>query len=85
MVWWFQFEKPGRREDFDYPDMVKESVTKALQDAKLAFPHIQQAVVAYVDGKSLFYSALYATRCITDFSFIQVNPAAVSELCTAWE
>jgi len=47
-----KFEKPGRREDFDYPDMVKESVTKALQDAKLAFPHIQQAVVAYVDGES---------------------------------
>jgi len=21
----FQFEKPGRREDFDYPDMAKEA------------------------------------------------------------
>ncbi len=30
-----KFEKPGRRENFDYPDMAKESVTAALKDAKL--------------------------------------------------
>lgn len=47
-----KFEKPGRREDFDYPDMVKESVTNALQDAKLGFDAVQQAVVGYVDGES---------------------------------
>jgi len=47
-----KFEKPGRREDFDYPDMVRESVTKALEDAKLKFTDVQQAVVAYVDGES---------------------------------
>lgn len=47
-----KFEKPGRREDFDYPDMVAESVTNALSDAKLNYTHIQQAVVGYVDGES---------------------------------
>lgn len=47
-----KFEKPGRRDDFDYPDMVRESVTKALTDAKLSYNHIQQAVCAYVDGES---------------------------------
>lgn len=25
MSYCFQFEKPGRREDFDYPDMAKEA------------------------------------------------------------
>ncbi len=30
--------------------MVKESVTAALQDAKLPFQAIQQAAVGYVDG-----------------------------------
>lgn len=47
-----QFEKPGRRENFDYPQMVKESVTKALADAKIPYSEIKQAVVGYVYGKS---------------------------------
>ncbi|MCW2518128.1 MAG: lipid-transfer protein, partial [Mycobacterium sp.] len=28
-----KFEKPGRREGWDYPQMAKESGTKALEDA----------------------------------------------------
>ena len=32
-----KFEKPGRRENFDYPDMAKESVGLALNDAKIRF------------------------------------------------
>ncbi|CAG0890854.1 unnamed protein product [Darwinula stevensoni] len=47
-----QFEKPGRRPAFDYPDMVRESVGKALQDAKLAYGDVQQACVGYVYGDS---------------------------------
>lgn len=47
----FQFEKPGRRDDFDYPQMVKESVTKALGDASIQYKDVNQAVVAYVYGK----------------------------------
>lgn len=45
-----QFEKPGRRENFDYPDMAKEAMTKALADAKIPFSQINQAVVGYVYG-----------------------------------
>lgn len=47
---YFQFEKPGRRENFDYPQMVKESVTKALADAKINYKDIQQACVGFVSG-----------------------------------
>lgn len=47
-----QFEKPGRRDDFDYPEMVKESVTKALADARIQYAEVQQAVVGYVSGES---------------------------------
>lgn len=47
-----QFEKPGRRENFDYPQMVKESVTKALADAKIDYTEVQQAVAAFVYGIS---------------------------------
>lgn len=47
-----KFEKPGRRENFDYPQMAKEAVTKALQDAGLDISDIQQACVGYVYGDS---------------------------------
>lgn len=62
----YQFEKPGRRENFDYPDMAQEAVTKALNDANVSYDKVQQAVVGYVFGKcqcfktSLIVIKLYA-------------------------
>lgn len=47
----FQFEKPGRREDFTYPAMAKEAVGKALEDAKLSYDKVEQATVGYVYGE----------------------------------
>uniref|UniRef100_A0A336LZ42 Sterol carrier protein 2 n=1 Tax=Culicoides sonorensis TaxID=179676 RepID=A0A336LZ42_CULSO len=47
-----KFEKPGRRENFDYPDMAKEAVTKALNDAKVKYDEVKQAVCGYVYGDS---------------------------------
>lgn len=47
-----KFEKPGRRENFDYPEMAKEAVTKALADAKINYSEVKQAVVGYVYGDS---------------------------------
>ena len=35
-----KFEKPGRREGWDYPDMAKESGTKALQDAGIDYTEV---------------------------------------------
>lgn len=47
-----KFEKPGRRENFDYPEMALEAGTKALQDAGIPYSEVQQAVVGYVYGDS---------------------------------
>ncbi|XP_054281405.1 mothers against decapentaplegic homolog 3-like [Macrosteles quadrilineatus] len=47
-----KFEKPGRRQDFDYPQMAVEAVTKALKDAHLNIDDVQQATVGYVYGDS---------------------------------
>jgi acetyl-CoA acetyltransferase len=47
-----KFEKPGRREGWDYPQMAKESGTKALEDAGIAYDEIEQAYVGYVYGES---------------------------------
>lgn len=49
-VSYVQFEKPGRRDDFDYPQMAVEAVTKALQDAGVQLVNIDQACVGYVYG-----------------------------------
>src|SRR3954463_16638464 len=46
-----KFEKPQRR-DWDYPDMARESGTKALEDAGIDYALIEQAVVGYVYGDS---------------------------------
>ncbi|XP_067027835.1 sterol carrier protein 2-like [Acropora muricata] len=47
-----KFEKPGRREDFDYPNMAKEAGMKALQDCGLDYSSLEQAVVGYCYGDS---------------------------------
>jgi len=47
-----KFEKPGRRENFDYPDMAKEAVENALTDAGLKYSDVEQACVGYVYGDS---------------------------------
>ena len=46
-----KFEKPGRR-DWDYPDMVREAGTKALEDAGIGYEEIEQVGVGYVYGDS---------------------------------
>ena len=47
----FQFEKPGSRDDFDYPQMAEESVKAALKDGGVSYQDVQQAYVGYVYGK----------------------------------
>jgi acetyl-CoA acyltransferase len=47
-----KFEKPGRREGWDYPEMAKESGTKALEDAGVSYDEVEQAYVGYVYGES---------------------------------
>lgn len=45
------FLKPGAR-DWDYPDMVKESATAALEDAAISYDLVEQAFAGYVYGDS---------------------------------
>ena len=47
-----KFEKPGRREGWDYPQMARESGTNALADAGIDFTQVQQGFVGYVAGDS---------------------------------
>lgn len=47
-----KFEKPGKRDDFDYPQMAKEAITKALQDARVPYNCVKASCVGYVYGDS---------------------------------
>ncbi|OXM66365.1 MULTISPECIES: lipid-transfer protein [Amycolatopsis] len=47
-----KFEKPGRREGWDYPEMARESGTNALRDAGIPYDLVEQAYVGYVYGES---------------------------------
>ena len=47
-----KFEKPGRRDGWDYPQMAKESGTKALLDAGIEFDEVEEAYAGYVYGDS---------------------------------
>jgi len=47
-----KFEKPGSRENFDYPDMALESGTAALQDAGIDYTQVEQAYAGYCYGDS---------------------------------
>ncbi|XP_059619399.1 sterol carrier protein 2 [Phlebotomus argentipes] len=47
-----KFEKPGKRQDFDYPAMAREAVQKALQDSRVDYREVKQAFVGFVYGDS---------------------------------
>ena len=47
-----KFEKPGSKEGWDYPQMAKESGTKALEDAGIPYDAVEQVAVGYCYGDS---------------------------------
>jgi acetyl-CoA acyltransferase len=47
-----KFEKPGRRQGWDYPEMARESGGNALADAGVDYREVQEAYVGYVYGES---------------------------------
>jgi acetyl-CoA acyltransferase len=67
-----KFEKPGSR-DWDYPDMVREAGTKALEDAGISYDKVEQAIAAYCYGDSTSgQEALYEIG-LTGIPIINVN------------
>ncbi|XP_056452441.1 sterol carrier protein 2 [Gadus chalcogrammus] len=69
-----KFEKPGSREDFDYPDMAKEAGQKALADAGVPYSAIEQACVGYVYGDSTCgQRAIYHGLGLSGIPIMNVN------------
>jgi acetyl-CoA acetyltransferase len=68
-----KFEKPGRREGWDYPDMARESGTKALADAGLDYTQIEQGFVGYVAGDSTCGQRALYELGMTGIPIVNVN------------
>lgn len=68
-----KFEKPGRRDGWDYPDMARESGTKALQDAGISYDLIEQAFVGYVYGESTSGQRAVYELGLTGIPVVNVN------------
>lgn len=68
-----KFEKPGRREGWDYPAMAKESGTKALEDAGIEYGKIQEAAAGYVYGDSTSGERAIYELGMTGIPVVNVN------------
>ncbi|MEU3011616.1 lipid-transfer protein [Nocardia asteroides] len=73
-----KFEKPGRRLNddgsvWDYPDMARESGTKALADAGISYDEVQQAYVGYVYGESTSGQRAVYELGLTGIPVVNVN------------
>ncbi|XP_036409997.1 non-specific lipid-transfer protein [Megalops cyprinoides] len=69
-----KFEKPGARDEFDYPDMAKEAGQKALADAGIPYSAVEQACVGYVYGDSTCgQRAIYHSLGLSGIPIINVN------------
>ncbi|WP_328611631.1 lipid-transfer protein [Amycolatopsis sp. NBC_00345] len=68
-----KFEKPGRREGWDYPQMAKESGSNALADAGIAYDQVEQAYVGYVYGESTSGQRVVYELGLTGIPVVNVN------------
>ncbi|WP_327144262.1 lipid-transfer protein [Nocardia sp. NBC_01327] len=68
-----KFEKPGRREGWDYPAMAEESGSKALADAGIEYGAVQEAVAAYCYGDSTSGQRAIYELGITGIPIVNVN------------
>jgi acetyl-CoA acyltransferase len=68
-----KFEKPGRREGWDYPEMARESGTKALADAGVDYTAIEQGFVGYVSGDSTCGQRALYELGMTGIPIVNVN------------
>ncbi|WP_370508983.1 lipid-transfer protein [Mycobacterium sp. SA01] len=68
-----KFEKPGRREGWDYPEMAQEAGSKAIDDAGINYDHIDQAFVGYVYGESTSGQRALYELGMTGIPIVNVN------------
>ncbi|MBF6545416.1 lipid-transfer protein [Nocardia brasiliensis] len=68
-----KFEKPGRREGWDYPAMAREAGEHALADAGIRYEQVAEAYVGYVYGDSTSGQRAIYELGLTGLPVVNVN------------
>ncbi|TSD95989.1 lipid-transfer protein [Skermania sp. ID1734] len=68
-----KFEKPGRREGWDYPAMALEAGTAALSDAGIEYSKVQEAAVGFCYGDSTSGQRAVYELGMTGIPVVNVN------------
>ncbi|WP_029901163.1 lipid-transfer protein [Nocardia brasiliensis] len=68
-----KFEKPGRREGWDYPAMAREAGEHALTDAGIRYDQVAEAYVGYVYGDSTSGQRAIYELGLTGLPVVNVN------------
>ncbi|ASF10272.1 putative acetyl-CoA acyltransferase [Nocardia brasiliensis NBRC 14402] len=68
-----KFEKPGRREGWDYPAMAREAGEHALADAGIRYDQVAEAYVGYVYGDSTSGQRAIYELGLTGLPVVNVN------------
>jgi acetyl-CoA acyltransferase len=68
-----KFEKPGRKENWDYPQMAREAGTRALEDTGISYDAVEQAYVGYVYGESTSGQRAVYELGMTGIPVVNVN------------
>ncbi|RSN72099.1 lipid-transfer protein [Actinomadura sp. WAC 06369] len=79
-----RFEKPGRREGWDYPAMVAESGSAALADAGIAFTDVREAYAGYVYGDSTSGQRAVYELGMTGAPIVNVNNNCATGSSALW-
>src|SRR5262249_40675903 len=72
------FVKPSSRPDWDYPDMVREAGTQALEDAGVTYDQIQYVGAGYCFGDTTAGQRAGCAPGLTDVPAANVNNACAS-------
>lgn len=68
-----RFVKPGENKTLDYPQLGKEAVQKALDDAHISYKEVEHASVGYVYGDSACGQKVLYQIGMTGIPIINVN------------
>lgn len=79
-----KFEKPGRREGWDYPAMAAESVGAALKDAAVDYRDVQEVYAAYVYGDSTSGQRAVYELGMTGVPVVNVNNNCATGSSALW-
>lgn len=79
-----KFEKPGRREDWDYPAMARESGAKALEDGGVRYDQIEEAHVGYCYGDSTSGQRAIYELGVTGIPVTNVNNNCATGTTALW-